>query len=142
MGKTFRWRPMAWLFPLWVSACAYLTVNDVETGKSRAYPHLQPLAVNRPYQDVFREAVAAITSLPRWRLVSASVELGEIRAEVETPLFRFVDDVTVQISGDNPVVVNVRSRSRVGKGDLGKNAKNISLFLETLKQRLTRGSPL
>ena len=141
MGKRSKWRPMAWLFPLWIGACAYLTVNDVETGKSPAYPHLQPLAVNRPYQDVFPEAVAAITSLPRWKLVSASVELGEIRAEVETPLFRFVDDVTVQISGDNPVVVNVRSRSRVGKGDLGKNAQNISLFLDTLKQRLTGGSP-
>jgi uncharacterized protein (DUF1499 family) len=137
MGKRFQWRPMAWLFPLWVSACAYLTVNDVETGKSRPYPHLQPLTVNRPYDEVFREATAAVTSLPRWRLVSASMELGEIRAEVETPILRFVDDVTVKISGDNPVVVNVRSRSRVGKGDLGKNAKNISLFLETLKPRLT-----
>jgi uncharacterized protein (DUF1499 family) len=142
MRKRFHWRPMAWLFPLWVSACAYLTVNDVETGKSPAYPNLQPLTVNRPYDEVFQEAVAVISSLPRWRLVGASVELGEIRAEVETPLFRFVDDVTVQISGENPVVVNVRSRSRVGKGDLGKNAKNISLLLETLKQRLIRGSPL
>lgn len=142
MGKRFHWRPLAWLFPLWVSACAYLTVNDVETGKSRVYPHLQPLAVNRPYQDVFQEAVAAISSLPRWRLVSASMELGEIRAEVETPLFRFVDDVTVQISGENPVVVNVRSRSRVGKGDLGKNAKNIWLFLDTLQQRMGHRRPL
>lgn len=142
MGRTFHWRPIAWLIPLWISACAYLTVNDVETGKTPAYPHLQPLAVNRPYQDVFQESVAAITSLPRWRLVSASVELGEINAEVETPFFRFVDDVTVQISKDNPVVVNVRSRSRVGEGDFGKNAKNISLFLETLQQRLTRGTSL
>jgi uncharacterized protein (DUF1499 family) len=142
MGKRFHLRPIAWLFPLWVSACAYLTVNDVETGKSLSYPHLQPLAVNRPYQDVFPEAVAAITSLPRWKLVSASVELGEIRAEVETPLFRFVDDVTVQISGENPVVVNVRSRSRVGKGDLGKNAKNVSLFLDTLQQRMGHRRPL
>jgi uncharacterized protein (DUF1499 family) len=142
MGKRFHWRPIAWLLPFWVTACAYLTVNDVETGKSPAYPHVQPLAVNGPYQDVFREAVAAITSLPRWKLVSASVELVEIKAGVETPLFRFVDDVTVQISKDNPVVVNVRSRSRVGKGDLGKNAKNISLFLETLQQRLNHRSPL
>jgi uncharacterized protein (DUF1499 family) len=91
---------------------------------------------------VFPEAVAAITSLPRWKLVSASVELGEIRAEVETPLFRFVDDVTVQISGENPVVVNVRSKSRVGKGDLGKNAKNVSLFLDTLQQRMGHRRPL
>jgi hypothetical protein len=53
-----------------------------------------------------------------------------------------VDDVTVRIRNDNPVVVNVRSKSRVGKGDLGKNAKNISLFLDTLKGRLTRGSRL
>lgn len=142
MGKRFQWRPIAWLIPLWVTACAYLTVNDVETGKSPAYPHLQPLTINRPHDEVFEEAVAVIASLPRWRLVSASVELGEIKAEVETPLFRFVDDVTVQISKDNPVVVNVRSRSRVGKGDLGKNAKNISLFLETLQQRLTRGTSL
>jgi uncharacterized protein (DUF1499 family) len=137
MGKKFRYEPIAWFLTVWVSACSYLTVNDVETGKSRAYPHLQPLAVSRPYQEVFREAVAVMTSLPRWRLVSVSVEQGEIKAEVETAIFRFVDDVTVRISNDDTVVVNVRSRSRVGKGDLGKNAKNISLFLEALKQRLT-----
>jgi len=142
MGKRFQWRPVAWIIPLWVSACAYLTINDVETGKSPAYPHLQPLVVNRSYDEVFQEALAVIASLPRWKLTSASVEVGAIEAEVETPLCRFVDDVTVRISKDNPVVVNVRSRSRVGKGDLGKNAKNISLFLDTLKQRLTRGSPL
>jgi len=142
MGKRFQWRPIAWLIPLWVTACAYLTVNDVETGKSPAYPHLQPLAVNGPSEDVFREAVAAITSLPRWKLVSASMELGEIKAEVETRLFRFVDDVTVHISKDNPVVVNVRSKSRIGKGDLGKNAQNISLFLDTLQQRMGHRRPL
>jgi uncharacterized protein (DUF1499 family) len=43
--------------------------------------------------------------------------------------------VTVKPDGDR-VTVNVRSRSRVGKGDLGVNARRIRRFQAELARRL------
>ena len=53
-----------------------------------------------------------------------------IWATFRTKVFRFVDDVVVRIVADgNGSVVDVRSKSRDGKGDLGANARRIELLL-------------
>lgn len=54
-----------------------------------------------------------------------------IAAEFETPLMRFVDDVEFRKAGD---AVHVRSASRVGKSDLGANAKRIEQLRAALSQ--------
>jgi uncharacterized protein (DUF1499 family) len=54
-----------------------------------------------------------------------------------TRLFKFKDDVTITITGEGAVsVVNVRSKSRIGKGDLGANARRIRAFQAELAKRL------
>ncbi|MEK7293363.1 MAG: DUF1499 domain-containing protein, partial [Nitrospirota bacterium] len=79
----------------------------------------------------------AVSRMPRWTLVSSRPEQGEIRVEVTTRLFRFVDDIVVRCAEQNGVtVVNVRSASRVGRGDLGQNARNIRAFFEALDSQL------
>jgi uncharacterized protein (DUF1499 family) len=52
-------------------------------------------------------------------------------------MFRFKDDVTITLSreGDG-ALVNVRSHSRVGKGDLGTNARRIRRFQVELAKRM------
>jgi len=59
-----------------------------------------------------------------------------IHATRQTRLFRFVDDVQIQVTkkGEREVTVNLRSASRVGKGDLGQNARNIREFLNEFEQ--------
>lgn len=54
-----------------------------------------------------------------------------IAAEFETPLMRFVDDVEFRKADD---AVHVRSASRVGKSDLGANAKRIEQLRAALSQ--------
>ena len=121
---------------LLLSSCHYLTVNDVRTGNSAAYPDLQPLKTKQPYEEVFDTSVEVISSLDRWSLVEQDKEKGFIRAEVRTRTFRFVDDLTVTIDKGDPVEINVHSKARVGNGDFGKNARNIRLFLKEVEKRL------
>jgi uncharacterized protein (DUF1499 family) len=50
--------------------------------------------------------------------------------------------VTIRVSEERGhAVVNVRSRSRVGRGDLGVNARRIRAYLRALDARLTGGPP-
>ena len=121
---------------LLLSSCHYFTVNDVRTGNSAAYPDLQPLKTKLSYEEIFDSSVEVISSLDRWSLVGQDKEKGIIRAEVRTRIFKFVDDLTVTIDKGDPVEINVHSKARVGKGDFGKNARNIRLFLKEVEKRL------
>jgi len=51
--------------------------------------------------------------------------------------FGFKDDIVVRVldqGGER--LVDIRSKSRMGKSDLGKNAERISLFIQELDQVL------
>jgi len=56
-----------------------------------------------------------------------------IEATDTTRIFRFVDDVAIRVRPDGDGSrVDVRSRSRDGKGDLGANAARIRAFGDEL----------
>jgi uncharacterized protein (DUF1499 family) len=112
-------------------------INRVETGTTPAYPDLQPLAVALPPGRVFEASLAAARTLPRWTVVKADPATGLIEAEARTWLWRFVDDVTIRIAAKGGrTTVSVLSVSRVGRGDLGQNARNIRAFLDALRRAL------
>jgi uncharacterized protein (DUF1499 family) len=69
----------------------------------------------------------------RWEVVAADAAAGRIEATATTPWFGFRDDIVVRIvPADGGSRVDVRSVSRVGKGDLGVNARRIREFLGRL----------
>ena len=52
-----------------------------------------------------------------------------------TRLMHFKDDVAVEVRPEGTgSSVHMRSKSRVGKGDLGANAKRIRMFLSELSK--------
>ena len=113
------------------------TINIVETGKTPEYPDVVPRQYPASKDRVFDAALHAVSRMPRWTLVSSRPEQGEIRVEVTTRLFRFVDDVTIRCAEQNGVtLVNVRSASRVGRGDFGQNARNIRAFFDAVDSQL------
>ena len=113
------------------------TINIVETGNTPEYPDLLPRQYPTSKNLVFETALHAVSRMPRWTLVASRPEQGEIRAEATTRLFRFVGDVVVRCAEQNDVtVVNVRSASRVGRGDFGQNARNIRAFFDALDSQL------
>jgi len=97
-----------------------------------AYPDLAPIDLPVPPPEAFERALAAAEALG-WRIVASDPDRTRFDARQETALFRFVDDITVRIvprgSGSR---IDVRSKSRDGRGDLGANAARIRAFAEQL----------
>lgn len=105
----------------------------VAEQQRRAYPDVAPLVFNAPRDTVFAAAQAALTSIGL-ELVEADPVQGRIEAIATSLLFGFKDDVVVRIAAAAGVVkVDVRSKSRVGRNDLGMNAKRIREFQSKLK---------
>ena len=116
---------------LWVGGCAGLTKNHAQTSPDHSDPTLRTRYVSHAYDPVFEAVLEAVRTLPRWKIVGQERVTGSIRAERQTRLFKFVDDVRIEItqSDDGKIAVNLSSQSRVGKGDFGQNARNIREFL-------------
>jgi uncharacterized protein (DUF1499 family) len=114
-------------------------MNDVETGRTPEYPDLQVREYTQSEQVVLKAAQKAIEGIPRFTFVAAGHGPGgaEIQAVASTRVFKFKDDLTVRIRRQGGrTKVSVRSRSRVGKGDFGQNARNIREFQDALDREL------
>jgi len=119
-----------------VAALIWPTINDIKTGETPQYADLQPQHFNQSYPQVFAAALATAQALG-WEVVAQDANQGEIRAVATTPVFRFKDDVTITLSHEGEGArVNVRSHSRIGKGDLGTNARRIRRFQAELAKRM------
>lgn len=111
-------------------------INDVQTGQTTQYADIQPQRFNQPAEKVF-DAALALSQATGWEIRESKREQGLIEAVATTRLFKFKDDVTITISNDgSATVVNVRSKSRIGKGDMGTNARRIRAFQAELAKRL------
>ncbi len=119
-----------------VAVLIWPTINEVKTGETPQYPDLQPQHFNHPSARVFDAALATAQALG-WEVTAQDRNQGEIHAVATTSVFRFNDDVTITISHEGEgAVVNVRSHSRVGKGDFGTNARRIRRFQAELAKRV------
>src|SRR5690242_18703478 len=94
--------------------------NTHEPSHGDLAPVVVPLAPDTATELVKK----AVASLPHWRVESESP--GELKLTRRTRLFGFVDDVTVTLKPAGPgTMIHAASKSRVGKGDLGQNRRNI-----------------
>jgi len=97
-----------------------------------AYPDLAPLRFEGSPADAFTASLAAAQGLG-WVIVRQDADAGTFEATDTTAIFHFVDDVSVRVRPDaSGARVDVRSKSRDGKGDLGANAARIRAFRESL----------
>jgi uncharacterized protein (DUF1499 family) len=96
------------------------------------YPDLAPIELATSPGDTFDAAKQAIESFG-WQIVAADPVGLTIEATDTSRIFRFVDDISVRVrplqSGSR---VDMRSRSRVGKGDVGANAARIRRLRDAL----------
>ena len=105
-----------------------------------AYPDLAPIRVKGAPDDVYKRCVSAAQELG-WKLTIQDPATGFFEAIDVTRIFHFVDDIAVRVraAGDG-TVVDVRSKSRDGKGDLGVNAARIREILSRVKSAAASGS--
>lgn len=101
-----------------------------------SYPHIRPLEVPNDLQGVMDVAVMLVGNRD-WELVAINRKEGRIEATETLPWFGFKDDVIIRFSeADSGTRVDMRSKSRVGRGDVGVNARRISRFLDDLEMSL------
>jgi len=109
---------------------------EVTDLQHKAYPDLVTLKTAAPADKVFGAAKAVIASMGM-QLADADPSQGRIEANQTSLLYGFTDDMVVRIvAGADGTKVDVRSKSRVGRSDLGQNAKRIRVFLQKLKDSL------
>ena len=120
----------------------------------RAYPDLKPLEVaSEDPSKVFAALEKLARSRAGWEVTSVAASaaaaapgaVATLQGVATTPLLRFKDDFVFRVklsekegegAGRPVVVVDGRSRSRLGRGDLGANAVRIEGFLADLKREL------
>lgn len=110
------------------------STNFASTSDDARDPLLRPLRVRRSLADTVELVRASAAALPRWRAGEQTVgkEHARLAFVRKTLVFRFEDDIVVAIEPSGAeCTIRAESRSRVGKGDLGQNPRNLrELFAE------------
>jgi uncharacterized protein (DUF1499 family) len=98
------------------------------------YPDIAPATLPLPPERVFNRALDVAERLG-WTIVASDQSTGRIEATDTTRWFGFEDDVVVRITPwGSGTRVDVRSVSRVGRSDVGTNARRIREFLDALQE--------
>lgn len=106
---------------------------EIAAQQRKAYPDIAPLSLPVPPAQAFERAERAARA-QGWEIVAAVPAEGRIEATDTTRWFGFKDDVVIRVRPEGAGSrVDVRSVSRVGRGDVGANARRIRAFLEALR---------
>lgn len=112
------------------------------------YADIKPLTVAAADPAaVYAAALDAAKAMPRWEITaeqppdnsSSSSNAASFQAVATTKAMRFKDDIVVRfrrVQGSGTVLVDVRSRSRVGQGDIGANGARILQYQRKLSALL------
>jgi uncharacterized protein (DUF1499 family) len=100
---------------------------------TRNYPEVQPMVLPVEPGAAFEQALETAEQF-EWAIISRDREAGVIEAVSTTRIFRFRDDVVIRVTeAEGGSRVDMRSKSRVGKSDLGANAQRISAYFDALR---------
>ncbi|MEO0412723.1 MAG: DUF1499 domain-containing protein [Pseudomonadota bacterium] len=103
------------------------------------YRKLKPLVVSEPVGRVTAAAAQVLEGMGL-RIEALDEPKGHVEATDSTFWFGFKDDMVVRVTTTEGgrSIVDARSVSRVGIGDVGANAKRIEAFLDQLGKRLAQ----
>jgi uncharacterized protein (DUF1499 family) len=115
--------------------------------QARAYPDLKPMVLDRSREEAFELAAEAVRKL-RMDIVREDApgddpgQPGMIEAVDRTLILGFYDDVAIRVTGNETSArVDIRSASRFGRFDLGRNAERIRSLMREIVTRLESTVP-
>ncbi|MCY7281496.1 MAG: DUF1499 domain-containing protein [Sphingomonas bacterium] len=107
-----------------------------KTIHREAYGNVRSLRLPLSPAEAIQRAEALVRDRG-WQVAHVDRQAGTIEATATTLFFRFKDDVVVRVRADparpDGSIVDMRSISRVGGGDVGVNADRIRAFLLDLQ---------
>jgi len=103
--------------------------DQVAKQQLSAFPDIKPIYTQKNAKQAFAEALT-IVKQKGWQVVAQDVEQLHIEAIARTPVYHFVDDVVIVLTPlANGSKIDIRSVSRIGRGDRGVNAARIRNFI-------------
>lgn len=106
---------------------------DLAEQQRQGYPDLTPIVLPVALDQAFMRALAAAQD-EGWQIVTADQGSGRIEATDTTRWFGFEDDIVVRLTPwGGGTRIDVRSVSRVGRSDVGTNARRIRRYLDALQ---------
>ena len=100
-----------------------------------AYPDLAPLKLGLKPEDAFAQALS-VAQAKGWTIVASVPAEGRIEATSSSLVYGFINELIVRVKAtEGGALVDVRSRSRLGRVDRGVNAKRIRAYLAALQER-------
>lgn len=110
--------------------------EEIGSQQREAYPDLTTQILVADKDKVFAASEAVLREM-KLEVVEANAAEGRIEATHTSLFYGFKDDVVVRVVADGiGSRVDVRSKSRVGRSDLGQNAKRIRTFMQKLQASL------
>ena len=106
----------------------------------QAYPDLAPLVLPLPAGKAFAAVQQTAAEMSGWVITGVDAAAGRIEATATTRWFGFKDDVVIRVAprGADSAVVDMRSKSRVGRSDVGANAARIRTYWAALRKAAAR----
>jgi uncharacterized protein (DUF1499 family) len=102
----------------------------------RHYPEITPVTTSLDPARAFDIALDLARDRG-WTIGSTNADTGAIEATDRTFWYGFTDDIAIRVRPEGMGArVDVRSVSRVGRSDLGANAKRLRPYLEQLRAQL------
>ncbi len=104
--------------------------------QKKAYPDIRPMFFKLSPAQLFAGALRAAKAMG-WKLDSEHPNRGIIEASSTTLWFGFTDDVVIRIEPQTDGSrLDIRSESRIGESDIGRNAARILRFRAMLYRTL------
>jgi uncharacterized protein (DUF1499 family) len=111
----------------------------VAAQQKKAYPDIAPVRLAMPADRAFTLAMEQAHKAG-WTIVASDPTQGRIEATDRTGWYGFTDDVVLRVEADgNGSRLDIRSHSRLGHGDRGKNAERIRAYLSAVRAAAASG---
>jgi uncharacterized protein (DUF1499 family) len=113
-----------------------LTTNYAATSDEARDERLRPIEAAASPDFLADMTVQAVDTLPQWELIERTSEDSTIRLHFvrTTGLVGYKDDIRVRIEPAGAGArLSAESQSRVGKGDLGQNPRNLRELLGAVR---------
>ena len=107
--------------------------DKVAELQKQAYPDIKTLHSSLAPAELFTRA-AKVAADSGWQVVDSTPQEGRLEATATTRMFGFKDDIVVRVRpAQNGSDLDMRSMSRIGRGDVGANAARIRGFMEKMR---------
>lgn len=102
--------------------------EEIAQQQINAFPTIKPIISDLSPEKAYDKAIT-IADTMGWHVVSKKPESYIFEATARTAFFNFADDVVIRVMAEkNGSRIDIRSVSRVGRGDRGVNAQRVKQF--------------